>query len=141
MSIPFEQVCENTCSIDLSVTANLAPSFQSPFVIGSSSFVTLIFTVINIGIDPAYLPVLKIPLGTKRILQTPPNCVKYEGEKPFLRSSSSHIQSVRIGVEYRNCRQTLDVYLLFFILLGQIKSKLSYRLVTYKLASPSVTNM
>ena len=63
MSIPFEQVCENTCSIDLSVTANLAPSFQSPFVIGSSSFVTLIFTVINIGIDPAYLPVLKIPLG------------------------------------------------------------------------------
>ena len=85
MSIPFEQVCENTCSIDLSVTANLAPSFQSPFVIGSSSFVSLIFTVINIGIDPAYLPVLKIPLGTKRILQTPPNCVKYEGEKPFLR--------------------------------------------------------
>ena len=74
MSIPFVQVCENTCSIDLSVTANLAPSFQSPFVIGSSSFVTLIFTVINIGIDPAYLPVLKIPLGTKRILQTPPRC-------------------------------------------------------------------
>ena len=74
MSIPFEQVCENTCSIDLSVTANLAPSFQSPFVIGSSSFVTLIFTVINIGIDPAYLPVLKIPLGTKRILQTPARC-------------------------------------------------------------------
>jgi hypothetical protein len=30
----------------------------------------------------------------------------------------------------------LDVYLLFVILLGLIKSKLSYRLVTYKLASP-----
>ena len=28
-----------------------------------------------------------------------------------------------------NCRQTLDVYLLFAILLGQIKSKLNYRLV------------
>ena len=56
-------------------------------------------------------------------------------------SSSSHIQSVLIGVEYRNCYQTLDVYLLFAILLGQIKSKLNYRLVTYKLASPQVTNM
>ena len=56
-------------------------------------------------------------------------------------SGSSHIQSVLIGVEYRNCRPTLDVYLLFAILLGQIKSKLNYRLVTYKLASPQVTNM
>ena len=49
---------------------------------------------------------------------------------------SSHIRSVLIGVEYRNCRQYLDVYLLFAILLGQIKSKLNYRLLTYKLASP-----
>ena len=40
------------------------------------------------------------------------------------------------GVEYRNCCQTLDVYLLFVILLGQIKSKLNYRVVTYKVASP-----
>ena len=40
------------------------------------------------------------------------------------------------GVEYRNCHQTLDVYLLFAILLGEIKSKVSYKLVTYKLASP-----
>ena len=54
---------------------------------------------------------------------------------------SSHIQSVLIGVEYRNCCQTLDVYLRFAILLGQIQSELSYRLVTYKLASPQVTNM
>ena len=36
-------------------------------------------------------------------------------------SSSSHIQSVLIGVKYQNCRQTLEVYLLFAILLGQIK--------------------
>ena len=28
-----------------------------------------------------------------------------------------------------NCRQTLDVYLLFAILFGQIESKLNYRLV------------
>ena len=46
-------------------------------------------------------------------------------------SGSSHIQSVLIGVEYRNCRQTLDVYLLFAILLGQIKSKLNYRLTNW----------
>ena len=49
-------------------------------------------------------------------------------------SGSSHIRSVLI--EYRNCRRTLDVYLVFAILSGQIKSKLNYRLVTYKLASP-----
>ena len=61
---------------------------------------------------------------------------------PFLKvklsfmSGSSHIGSVLIGVEYQNCRQTLNVYLLFAILLGQIKSKLNDRLVTYKLASP-----
>ena len=46
------------------------------------------------------------------------------------------ISFVLIGVEYRNYCQTLDVYLLFAILLRQIKSKLNYRLVTYKLASP-----
>ena len=47
-------------------------------------------------------------------------------------SGSSHIQSVPIGVEYRNCCRTLEVYLLFAILLGQIKSKLNYLLVNYK---------
>ena len=30
-----------------------------------------------------------------------------------------HIRSVLIGVEYQNCHRTLDVYLLFAILLGQ----------------------
>ena len=34
-------------------------------------------------------------------------------EPYILMSSSSHIQSVLIGVEYQNCCQTLDVYLLF----------------------------
>ena len=50
-------------------------------------------------------------------------------------SVSSHIRSVLIGVKYRNCHRTLNVYLLFAIVLRQIKSKLNYRLVTYKLAS------
>ena len=45
------------------------------------------------------------------------------------------IRSVSIDVEYQNCCRTLDLYLLFVILLGQIKSKVSYRLVTYKLVS------
>ena len=39
----------------------------------------------------------------------------------FFMSGSSHIQSVLIGVKYRNWRRTLDVYLLFAILLGKIK--------------------
>ena len=51
-------------------------------------------------------------------------------------SGSSHIRSVLIGVEYQNWGRTLDVYLLFAILLGQIHLILNYRLVTYKLASP-----
>jgi hypothetical protein len=50
--------------------------------------------------------------------------------------SSSHIRSVLIGVSYRNCRQTLDVYLLFAIL-----SKLIYIFVTYGLASLEVASL
>ena len=56
-------------------------------------------------------------------------------------SGSSHIRSVLNGVEYQNRCQTLDAYLLSAILPGQIKSKVNYRLVTYKLASPQVTDM
>jgi hypothetical protein len=56
-------------------------------------------------------------------------------------SGSFHIQSVLIDAKYRNCRGTLDFHLLFAILLGQIKSKLNYRHVTYKLASQSVTHL
>ena len=51
-------------------------------------------------------------------------------------SCSSHIRSILIGDEYRNCSRTLDVYLFFAILLGQIKSKIYYRLLNHKLASP-----
>ena len=49
-------------------------------------------------------------------------------------SGSSHIGSVRIGVEYQNYYRTLDVYLLFAIWM-QIQSKLIYIFVTYGLAS------
>ena len=49
-------------------------------------------------------------------------------------SGSSHIGSVLIGVEYQNYCQTLDVYLLFAIWMGQIQSKLIYIFVTYELA-------
>ena len=35
--------------------------------------------------------------------------------------SSCHIRSVLIGVKYWNCHQTLDVYLLFAIWVGQIE--------------------
>ena len=49
-------------------------------------------------------------------------------------SGSSHIRCVLIGVEYRNCRRTLDVYLLFAFWVGQIQSKLIYMFLTYRLA-------
>ena len=52
-----------------------------------------------------------------------------------LMSGSSHIQSFLNGIEYQNCRQTLDVYLLFDICMGQIQSKLIYIFVTYEPAS------
>ena len=50
-------------------------------------------------------------------------------------SGSSHIQSVLIGVEYRNCRRTLDIYLFVAIWMGQIQSKLICIFVTYGLTS------
>ena len=50
-------------------------------------------------------------------------------------SSSSHIWSVLIGIEYWNCHQIFVVYLLFTIWMEQIQSKLIYILVTYELTS------
>ena len=55
MSIPFEQVCENTCSIDLSVTANLGVKYLVFFSSRSLktrekyiSFARLVFLSLNI---------------------------------------------------------------------------------------------
>ena len=53
---------------------------------------------------------------------------------------SSHIWSVLFGVGYRNCRQTLDVYLPVAILIGQIQSKPIYKLSTYIPSSPLATS-
>ena len=61
---------------------------------------------------------------------------KFCKKKTLFMSTSSIIRRVLIDVEYKNCGRNLDVYLLLVILLGIIKSKLNYRLVTYKLASP-----
>ena len=58
-----------------------------------------------------------------------------ESKKSSLMCGSCHIRNVLIGVEYQNCCQTLGVYLLFAIWIGQIESKLIYIIVTYGLAS------
>ena len=50
-------------------------------------------------------------------------------------TGSSHIQSVLIGIKYRNYCQTLDVYLFFAIWMEQIQLKLLYIFETYGLAS------
>ena len=44
-------------------------------------------------------------------------------QKILLLRGSSHIRSVLIGVKYRNCRQTLNVYLLVAISIGQNQSQ------------------
>ena len=43
--------------------------------------------------------------------------------KSIFMCGSSHIRSVLIGVEYRNCCRTLDFYLHLAILIGQSQSK------------------
>jgi hypothetical protein len=50
-------------------------------------------------------------------------------------SGSSHIRSNLVDVKYRNYHQTLDVYLLLAIWMGQVQLKLIYIFVTYGLAS------
>ena len=54
---------------------------------------------------------------------------------------SSHIQSVLIGVKYRNCCQNLDVYLHFAIWIAQIQSKLLNGLVNNGLDGVKVTSL
>ena len=56
-------------------------------------------------------------------------------EPQALMSASSHIRSVLIGVKYRNYCRTLDNYLLFAIWMGQMRLKLIYIFVTFRLAS------
>ena len=68
--------CQAQCQIDLIVSAKLDPQFNIPFIIGSYSIITLIFSVMNIGQDPAYRPVLKIPLNGEKLTKIPGNCAK-----------------------------------------------------------------
>ena len=56
---------------------------------------------------------------------------------------SSHTQSVLISIKYQNWRQTLDVYLLFTISMGQIQTQsqftnfsLTHHQVDYLVTSP-----
>ena len=75
MSIPFQQACaQRTCKIDLQVFAEVDSKFDAPFIIGSSAFITLIFTVFNAGFDSAYQPILKIPLASYNVLRKPSYC-------------------------------------------------------------------
>ena len=61
-----------------------------------------------------------------------------ESKKSSLMCGSCHIRN---GVEYQNCRRTMDVYFLFAIWMGQIQSKLIYVFVSYGLASLKVTSL
>ena len=43
-------------------------------MIGSSGYITLIFTILNLGKDPAYQPLLRVPLGNTKLIRTPQQC-------------------------------------------------------------------
>ena len=60
--------------MDLTVSAKLDPGFDTPFIIGASSMMTLIFTITNLGPDPAYMPRLKIPFEDRKLSKNIANC-------------------------------------------------------------------
>ena len=75
-------------------------------------------------------------MAQKQQIQTEQNQQQKLGNPTLLSMCGScHIKNSLIGVEYQNCCQTLDVYLLFAICMGRIQSKLIYIFVTYGLAS------
>ena len=51
-----------------------------------------------------------------------------EGKSFWFMCDSCHIRNVLIGVKYRNCHQTLDVYLPFATWMGQIQNKTSFHI-------------
>ena len=69
--------------------------------------------------------IITLSYCSKGILKSfePPEILKQTNKHILLMRGSSHIRSVLIGVKYRNCCQTLDVYLLTAISIGQIQSK------------------
>ena len=58
----------------MGVEAKFEEKYGNPYVIGSSTTITLIFLVTNFGTDPAYLPELKIPLKGERFSKLPEYC-------------------------------------------------------------------
>ena len=76
----FTGCATQRCQIDLGVEAKFD---ENPYVIGSSTTITLIFLVTNFGTDPAYLPELKIPLKGERFSKLPEYC-KIQVSKNFL---------------------------------------------------------
>ena len=75
-------------------------------------------------------------MSQKQQVQTEQNQQQKLGNPTLLSMCGScHIQNILIGMEHRNCCQTLDFCLLFAIWMGQIQSKLIYIFVTYGLAS------
>ena len=78
VTVPFKMGCSGTCQIDLSVNVNTSAAITSPFVIGSSNYITLIFTVFNLAQDPAYLPILKVPLSDTKLKLIPPECQVFD---------------------------------------------------------------
>ena len=76
VSVPFKMGCSGTCLIDLSVNVNSTSA--NPFVIGSSTYITLILTVLNLAQDPAYLPILKVPLTNTKLIRIPSQCQVFD---------------------------------------------------------------
>ena len=54
--------------------AKIDEKHGNPYIIGSSTTITIIFWVTNFGTDPAYLPELKIPLKGERFSKLPEYC-------------------------------------------------------------------
>ena len=50
LEVPFQIGCgsDGVCVSDLTISADLDQPFVEPYVIGSSEFVTLVFTVTNL---------------------------------------------------------------------------------------------
>ena len=77
VTVPFKMGCSGTCQIDLSVNVT-STAISTPFVIGSSNYITLIFTVFNLAQDPAYLPILKVPFSNTKLKLIPPECQVFD---------------------------------------------------------------
>ena len=121
VTVPFKMGCSGTCQIDLSVNVTTAAAITSPFVIGSSNYITLIFTVFNLAQDPAYLPILKVPLSDTKLKLIPPECQVFDSllvcqlpgpiRKPIARTISMDFDvSNLIGGQESLIWQNIEVY-------------------------------